>query len=167
MKIQFYPLFIVLIVLFSGGATLSAQQYDQAAGLRLAWGFGGTYKHFLSEKIAVEGIVNYWSRGTLGFRYSRTRISVLVEMHQDLNEVADGLQWYAGGGAFAGFWSGSFSSFNDGNQTQVGVSGVLGLDYKFAELPINVSADWMPGIAFVGGGGFFAGAGGLAVRYTF
>lgn len=167
MKNQIQHFLLVISFIALSGITLHAQDYDHAAGLRLAWGFGGTYKHFFSEKIAAEGIINYWSRGPLGFRYSRTRITALVQMHQDLSEVTEGLRWYAGGGVFAGFWSGSYSRVYDYNQTQVGISGVIGLDYKFADLPINISADWMPGLALIGGGGFFGSAGGLAVRYTF
>lgn len=154
------------VIFFCNNSQVSAQNYDNAVGIRAAWGFGGSFKHFFSEKIAAEAILNYWNRGTLGFRYSRTRISALVQMHNDLSEVTEGLQWYAGGGAFVGFWGGNYSRFYEYNQTEIGVSGVLGLDYAFADLPINVSVDWMPSVAFVGGG-FSANAGGIAVRYIF
>jgi len=154
-------------VFFATSSTLTAQNYDNAVGLRVPWGFGATVKHFFGDKVAAEGIVNYWSRGTFGFRYTRTRISALVEVHNELDQVLEGLQWYYGGGAFVGIWGGSFSRYYDYNATQIGVSGVLGLDYTFADLPINVSVDWMPSVSFVGGGGFGATAGGLAVRYTF
>ncbi|NND34028.1 MAG: hypothetical protein HKN76_15675 [Saprospiraceae bacterium] len=146
---------------------ISAQNYDNAVGIRAAWGFGGSFKHFFTEKIAAEAIVNYWNRGTLGFRYSRTRITALVQMHNPLPEVAEGLQWYAGAGAFVGFWGGNYSRYYEYNQTEIGVSGVIGLDYAFTELPINISLDWMPSLAFTGGAGFSANAGGIAVRYTF
>lgn len=165
MKNLFIISIISLFIISSN--SLQAQSYDNAAGVRVAWGFGGTFKHFFSEKIAAEGVVNYWSRGTLGFKYTRTRITALVEMHNDLSSVADGLQWYVGGGAFAGFWGGEFSRLYEYDQTQIGLSGVIGLDYVFADLPINVSVDWMPSLALAGGGGFFGNAGGIAVRYTF
>ena len=147
--------------------SVQGQNYANAVGIRAAWGFGGSFKHFFNEKIAAEAIVNYWNRGTLGFRYSRTRISALVQMHNDLTEVTEGLQWYAGAGGFVGFWGGNYSRYYDFNQTEIGVSGVIGLDYAFPELPINISLDWMPSLAFTGGGGFSANAGGIAVRYIF
>ncbi|MCB0686120.1 MAG: hypothetical protein KDC53_06335 [Saprospiraceae bacterium] len=166
MKKLIYSLFVVSFVfVFSNGVT--AQNYNNAVGLRLAWGFGGTYKHFFNEKIAAEGIVNFRSWGTFGFRYRRTRITGLVTTHQPLEDVVEGLQWYVGGGAFAGFWSGAYSRVYDYSSTQIGIAGVVGLDYKFTDLPINVSLDWMPGIALVGGGGFTGTSGGLAIRYTF
>lgn len=46
--------------------SISAQSYNNAASIRLAWRFGGTCKHFFNEKIAAEGIVNFPSRGTFG-----------------------------------------------------------------------------------------------------
>lgn len=158
-------LFVSVFSLFT--YSVNGQSYDNAVGLRLAWGIGGTYKHFFNEKVAAEGIVNFRSWGTFGFRYRRTRITGLVSIHQPLEEVVEGLQWYVGGGAFAGFWSGAYSRVYDYNSTQIGIAGVIGLDYKFSDLPINVSADWMPGIALSGGGGFIGSSGGLAVRYTF
>ncbi|MBK7872232.1 MAG: hypothetical protein IPJ74_16935 [Saprospiraceae bacterium] len=49
--------------------------------------------------------------------------------------------------------------------------GVLGLDYKFANAPVNLSLDWVP-IFYIGNdreyvySGFQGGYGGLAVRYV-
>ncbi len=165
---------VAFIAFFFCANAIIAQSYDHAAGLRFGWGIAGTYKHFFTEKIAGEGIINYWNRGKFGFNYSQTKISALVEFHNDLSNVTEGLRWYYGGGAFVQFIGGAYAEYFDyfnygsaASQTGVGISGVLGADYSFADLPINVSLDWMPGFAIVGGGGFFAGAGGVAVRYTF
>jgi hypothetical protein len=45
--------------------------------------------------------------------------------------------------------------------------GVIGLDYKFSEIPLNLSVDWMP-TYFLGGyiGGFGGGYGSLSARYV-
>ena len=145
------------IIILGLGLTIStsnAQSYNNAVGLRAAWGVGGTFKHFLSEKVAAEAVLNYWNRGTLGFRYSRTRIMVLAQVHNDLAEVTEGLQWYVGGGAFVGFWGGNYSRYYEFKQTKIGLSGVLGLDYTFAELPINISIDWMPSLTLAEGEDF-------------
>ncbi len=45
--------------------------------------------------------------------------------------------------------------------------GVIGLDYKFKDAPINVSLDWQPSFNFVGYNYFEGGWGGLGIRYTF
>ena len=159
---------LIAIATLAFTINLTAQTYDNAVGLRVGWGIAGTYKHFFSEKIAGEGILNYWGRGSLGFKYSQTKVSALVEVHNNLDNVYEGLQWYYGGGAFVQFWGGSYSSFfEDYNTTQIGISGVIGADYKFANIPLSISLDWMPGLSFVGGGGFIRGSGGAAIRYTF
>ena len=159
MKKLLLPLFIGLFLYQSEA---SAQNYENAAGLRLGWGLGISGKHFFDDRSAVEGVLRFG-----GFFSSYIQFTGLYQLHQSLSDVTEGLQWYVGGGAFAGFWSGAYSRVYDYSGTQVGISGVIGLDYKFADLPINVSADWMPGIAIVGGGGFVGSSGGLAVRYTF
>ena len=83
-------------------------------------------------------------------------------MHQPLDEVFSGLQWYYGGGGFIGLWSAG----NSENGTRIGIAGNLGLDYAFEDIPLNISLDWIPSFALVGFGNGFAGAtGGLAVRY--
>ncbi len=45
--------------------------------------------------------------------------------------------------------------------------GVLGLDYKFTDAPVNLSLDWAP-ILFVNGydNGFRGAYGALSARYT-
>ena len=145
---------------FLFGSNLQAQNYDNAVGLRLGWGFGGSIKHFFDDSKAVEGIVQV---GGLYTNY--TQITGLFQVHKPLDDVAPGLQWYFGGGGFVGFFSGVFSTYS----TRIGIAGNIGLDYAFEDIPLNVSLDWVPGIALVGfGSSFGAGtAGGLAVRYIF
>ena len=47
-------------------------------------------------------------------------------------------------------------------------AGNIGLDYKFANTPINLSLDWIPTYWLTGYyDGFGSAIGGLAVRYTF
>jgi hypothetical protein len=45
---------------------------------------------------------------------------------------------------FAGYYGGgAYVGFEDGD-TFLGPTGVIGLDYKFATAPINLSLDWKP-----------------------
>lgn len=154
---------VLVTILFSSillTLSTSAQNYDNAVGLRLGWGLGGSIKHFFDESKAVEGIVQ------IGGVYTNyTQITGLFQIHKPLDEVTPGLQWYFGGGGFVGFFSGVFSTYS----TRIGIAGNIGLDYAFEDLPLNISLDWVPGIAIIGfGTGFGAGtAGGLAVRYIF
>lgn len=97
----------------------------------------------------------FWDRGI--------RITGLYELRYDINDVS-GLKWYVGPGAHIGF-----NNSKHGGGTSIGVDGVLGLDYKFSEVPINVSLDWQPSFEFGNnfGNGFAGNFGGIGIRYTF
>ena len=161
----------MLCLLFGIGLSTQGNSqvyYEKAVGLKLAWGLGLTGKYFLNDNAAIEGIVRYRDFGFGSFNYYWLTVQGLYEIHKPLESVADGLQWYYGGGAYIGFYGGDFDyPGSDFDQTFVGISGVLGLDYKFANAPVNVSVDWIPSFQLVGGTGFTGESGGLAVRYTF
>lgn len=131
----------------------SAQDYNTALGVKFWDGGGISLKHFFNEKNAGELIGYFWSQGA--------RFTGLYEIHGDISN-AGGLRWYIGPGAHVGFYN---TKYGDG--AYFGVDGVLGLDYKFNNAPINLSLDWQPSIEFGTGRGFYGGWGGFAVRYTF
>ncbi len=158
---------LTLLFLLSTAQEGKAQLYDNAVGLRLGWGFGATYKHFFSERSAVEVILRRRGFGVLTFNYNYTQVTGLYQVYKPLDNVIDGLQWYFGGGPFLGYWGGRYSGLIDGDRTYIGVAGIIGLDFAFGDLPINISIDWMPSLALLGGGGLLGEAGGLAVRYIF
>jgi hypothetical protein len=124
---------LALTVIFFTTRT-QAQVYKNAIGLRISGtssvgGAGATYKHFLTEKTAIEGIFSFKDPVGLG---------ALYQVHNDW-AVMNNLKWYYGAGAFV-----SFSRPDAG----FGALGVIGLDYKFDNLPLNLSLDWKPEIAF-------------------
>lgn len=129
--------------------TSSGQDYTTALGLRLGYPFGITLKHFVSPQGALEGIVG------VGYGFNLT---ALYEYHGNFSG-ASGLKWFAGGGL-------SFYSWPDWGAS-VGIAGILGLDYKFAGAPIDLSLDWLPAFYFTGYNAFTGGGGALSVRYTF
>ena len=159
--------FLFLVNCCIGVTTASAQSmgqsYQTALGLKVA-PTAITVKHFLREDRAVEGLVYLWRYGT--------RVTGLYEFHWDINALP-GLKWYVGPGAHIGFWNNnwerSYPGYNSG--AYFGLDGVLGLDYKIENAPINVSVDWQPSFNFGSGPenyyGFYSGFGGIAVRYTF
>ena len=155
----------IATILMFVASNLSSQsmgsEYRTALGVKF---FPGaiSLKHFKSEKIALEGLGYFYNDGF--------RLTGLYEIHGNF-AGATGLKWYIGPGAHIGFWNDSWRDNNpnhDGpDNINIGVDGVLGLDYKFTGAPINVSLDWQPSINLVGYNGFQSGWGGLAVRYTF
>ncbi len=130
-----------------------AQSYTTAAGIRLgpnsaAITAGFTIKHFLNEKTALEGIVGV--NNGLG-------ICGLYELHFPIESVKN-LQWFAGGGGYVAFRS---------STTSIGAAGIVGLDYKFEEIPLNLSLDWKPELNIISQVGFEGSGLGLSARYTF
>lgn len=148
--------------------TTQAQSYKNAIGLRALWGYGITFKHFLNEKAALEGVIYYRNYGYYAGDYNYFRITGLYLIHNQISS-APGLTWYYGGGLMFQSWGGKFKEFQpNASTTNFGIMGALGLDYKFANVPINLSLDWLPTI-IIGGylSGFGGEAGGFAIRYTF
>ncbi|MBK8403425.1 MAG: hypothetical protein KA251_06240 [Saprospiraceae bacterium] len=162
MKAKFLTLFVFFLL--GSVCTLKAQDYKSAIGARLGYPLSLSYKTFISEKGAIEGI--------LGFRgysyYSWITVSALYQHHMPIKSV-EGLNWYVGGGASVFFWNydNDFYPNNDYAKLSFGILGNIGLDYKFKDIPLNISADWIPSVGF--GGDFLTGFGGsyggLAVRY--
>jgi len=139
------------------------QSYKTALGVKV-WGDGGgvSLKSFVQPNRALEGIAYFWNRGS--------RLTGLYEFHFDIAD-APGLKWYVGPGAHLGFYNNRYYDRNyydgKGGGTFVGIDGVLGLDYKFADVPINLSLDWQPSFEFGVNRGFVGNWGGLGIRYTF
>jgi hypothetical protein len=152
-KIFLIFLSLSIFLHFSSQAQSGETSYNSAIGLKLLDGAGITYKHFLEDNKAIEGIGYFWNRGT--------RVTGLYEFHFDINEV-EGLKWFVGPGAHVSIYNSKY-----GGGATVGVDGILGLDYKISSLPLNLSIDWQPSYEFGLGRGFVGSWGGLGVRYTF
>jgi hypothetical protein len=132
--------------------------YRTALGVKFYPG-GITIKHFTQSDRALEGIAYFHS---YGFRFTG-----LYEIHGDING-APGLKWYVGPGAHIGAWNSDWADKypeRDGG-LQIGIDGVLGLDYKINAAPINLSLDIQP-FFNIANYAYFDVWGGFAVRYTF
>lgn len=132
--------------------------YQTAIGVKFYPG-ALSLKSFTDPNIAVEGLAYFYNYGF--------RLTGLYEIHGDING-APGLKWYAGPGAHVGVFNNKWKDFRDNNSSvSIGIDGVLGLDYKINNAPLNVSLDWQPSFNFVGYNYFEGGWGGLAIRYAF
>ena len=154
-------LFSLLFVLAISGS-LKAQDYKSAIGLRLGYPISASYKFFISEPAAIELYAGF--RGYTFYNY--INLGAMYQYHFPIESV-EGLHWYVGGGASAIIYNYDSGFTNEGS-FGIGINGALGLDYKFANAPINLSVDWLPTI-YVGSGyltGFGGGLGALSVRYT-
>ena len=158
---------ILFLICFSLSFSLeisSQSEYDKAIGARVYYGAAFTYKDFISDAGAIELIAAFSP-----FSYGSLTATAIYEHHFPIGSI-EGFHWYVGGGAFAGIWLGDFVDPADDGAFLVGLAGVGGVDYKFANIPLNLSADFIPTISFLGfesGFNFYHGGGGLAARYTF
>lgn len=145
---------IVILALFiTATFTAKAQSYTNAVGVRLTSNTssitsGFTIKHFLDEGTALEGIVGV--NNGLG-------ICGLYEKHFSIESV-NNLQWFAGVGGYVAFFN---------KNTNLGGAGIIGLDYKFEEIPLNISLDWKPELNIISHVGFEGSGVGLSARFTF
>ncbi len=142
------------------GASSAAQDYDTGFGLRLGWSNGLTIKHFFSERSAVEGI--------LSTRWKGFDLTGLYEIHDEAFDLYR-LRWYFGFGGHIGFWNGENTPWGviGDNYTVIGIDGILGIEYTFEGIPINIGLDWKPMFNLSGYSGFWADGGALSLRYTF
>ncbi len=141
-------------------AYANAQDYNTGIGLRGGFASGLTVKHFVSQKSAFEGILDTRWRGL--------DVTLLYEIHNQAFDV-DRLNWYFGFGGHAGFWNGDYAPWGDEGTSYVviGVDGILGIEYNFSAVPINISLDWKPAFNLVGHTGFWADGGALSIRFIF
>jgi hypothetical protein len=155
MKKIFLFFFILSFISFSD---IIAQSYKTAIGIRLSsqdavQNNSISFKQFLNEKMAIEGLLTFDKNIAIGG---------LVEFHKPINS-ADGLKWFYGGGAYLGFDSDN----SDPDRNLMGLQGVVGLDYKFPSLPINLALDWKPELNIIDNINFEPAAIGFTIRFTF
>jgi hypothetical protein len=143
---------MLTVLLLSGIAAVSAQaqHYKTAVGLRLSSNdatvnHSVSAKHFLNKIVALEGL----------FSFDPVALGVLAEVHHPVSS-APGLRWLFGGGGFMRFSEGVGG----------GAQGILGLDYKFLNIPLNLTIDWKPELHFTDGVLFEPAAVGFSARFT-
>lgn len=159
--------FLSLIVLslgifFANTATAQTSTYKTALGVRLSSSpaivsNSISLKHFLNESAAVEVLFSFGDPLALG---------ALYQVHKPF--AAEGFQWFYGGGGYLGFVK-TYNPVKDRHETDphFGAQGVLGLDYKFSNAPINLSIDWKPELNIVSDINFEPAAVGFTARFTF
>lgn len=126
-------LLFALILFTVAGA--SAQTYSTAIGAKFYTGNGSVgginIRHSTAEHTALEGSLLFFSGGV--------GIEGLYEYQAPI-AGAEGLQYYVGGGGMLGFGTGKFNH----NSTSFALRLTGGVDYKFADAPIDVSLGFDP-----------------------
>ena len=148
----------ITFLLACGKFSFSQSNYSKAIGVKFPAGFSVTYKNFVADTKNIEAQATIWNKGF--------KISGLYEFNFYSFNNADGLAWFVGPGAHIGFWKEEYKT-DYNSKIDIGIDGIIGLDYKFKDAPINMSIDWQPSITLIGPAGFAPAAGGLSVRFTF
>lgn len=154
---------LILLTVFAcfGTLALTAQSYDSSVGARFGSPLMASYKTFISEKAALEGMVGFRSFSS----YNWINVAAAYQIHNPIGQL-DGLSWYYGFGGSVYFWSFDNNFGTDESSVSLGIQGYIGLDYAFEDFPLNLSIDWVPTIFLNGfGNGFGGDYGALSARY--
>jgi len=159
MKTKILSIILVLILSASVG---KAQDYKSAIGGKLGYGLIASYKTFISESSAVDIFG--------GIRWGGFVVGAYWLKHNPISSVAN-LKWYWGAGGSFTTWDYGYAGYDKYNE--LGISGVIGLDYTFDDMPLNLSVDWAPTIVvadsynYPGGtyNRFRGGYGAITARY--
>lgn len=156
-KIKLLSLLFLTAVSFA-----RAQDYKTAVGVRLSSAAATvnnsiSVKHFINSSTAIEGLFSFGEPLALG---------ALFEKHKPL--APSGLTYFYGAGGYLSF----VKTFNAQRNKEVtdpnlGAMAVLGLDYKFPGIPLNISLDWKPELNIVKDIEFEPSAIGFTARFTF
>jgi hypothetical protein len=151
-----------LLITYLANSQTSNEQYTspykKAIGFKLNPG-AISYRSFYTRNKAVEGI---------GFiSLDGFQLTILNEKFTPFAN-AENLTWYMGYGGHFNLWSERYKLNNPSKSAGValGIDGMLGLDYKLKNTPINLSVDIQPAFNFVGASYFDLGWGGIGIRYT-
>ncbi len=133
---------------------VKAQEYQTAFGAKFYTGNGSAgginIRHSTNDKTALEGSLLFFS-GALG-------LEGLYE-YQGPIAGAESLQYFVGGGGMLSFGTGK------GNSTSFALRLTGGIDYKFADAPIDVSLGFDP-FFFLAPNTYSNLALGIGVRYV-
>jgi hypothetical protein len=157
---------IVFVFLLTAGiasfSNLAAQDYKTALGVRLSssnamQNNSVSIKQFIREKMAIEGLFTFGDPLALG---------ALLEFYKPLSPA--GLTWFYGAGGYVSFVKKvNVNTLKSTTDPNFGAQGIVGLDYKFSNIPLNISLDWKPELNIVSDINFEPAAIGFSARFTF
>jgi hypothetical protein len=150
MKMKKILLLFFAVICIVSIEKVNGQEYSNALGIRLSTAQATinqsvSYRRYINENTAIEGLLSF----------DPIAVGVLYEKIYPLG--APGLQWFFGGGAYVAFKG----------DNVIGAMGIVGLDYTFSEVPINLSLDWKPELNFINNVNFQASAVALSIRFVF
>lgn len=150
-------------LLLIGQSSANAQSYKDAIGVRIGSYNGINYKTFLNTNKALDFNLSVRSNDN----FKRVILTGLYEVHNPINGAPGLLWYYGGGGSIGSFKRQNIDGINYDGELFLSADGVLGLDYKFDGIPLNMAIDWRPRLELTPNTNFGTGDVGLAIRLTF
>lgn len=130
-----------------------SQTYKSAIGAKLGYGLVASYKYVFAKPHAVDVFAGFaWYGGGIvaGASY---------QYHINIPDLK-GLSIPLGAGAMFGAYSGWI-----GTGALFAVTGNIGIEYAFSDIPLSLGLEYMPAFGFTGGYGYVPGFATLNVRY--
>jgi hypothetical protein len=162
---------IILLFFLSISCSLSAQQLDQAVGLRGGFSSGITYQHFHSQSEDVKLL--------LSFREGGAQLTGLFEVYTPVMlGYYDQFFVYYGLGVHAGFTRYESRWWNRDNRWErgypstrpvIGADAIVGIEYRIEQIPLTIGFDYKPFFEFFGQDFFRLSMGdfAFAIKYNF
>ncbi|MDD2387938.1 MAG: hypothetical protein PHP52_14280 [Bacteroidales bacterium] len=151
---------VTALVIFIGYG-LIAQDYKAAIGIRGGVAQGITFKTAVGGNTAFDLIV--------ANLYQGLSLTALYEIHSLDVFGVDNLALFYGFGGQVGFYNSThYPKYLADYSSRIilGVAGVVGIEYTFDEIPINLSVDIVPSFNLVPGFKYWQ-RGALSIRYVF
>lgn len=176
-------LFCSMLTVICISVAANAQEgsdYKRGIGVRVGGGYydivAASFKTFVTKPGAIELNLGFRPYASVYSNYNQFHLSFSASYQHHFPIAAiEGFRWFIGGGATA---YNTFSSNKDLKGFGLGLFPTGGVDYKFGNIPLNVSADFRPTVAIIrpdyysyngfnAYSRFYAGNVGVSARYTF
>jgi hypothetical protein len=133
---------LILAIVWMASRGAASQDYDLGIGIKAGMAPGISAKYFLMTHGAIEGIAT--------FRWSGANLAVLAEFHLPVFDT-EGMSFYYGGGLHVGVWDSgkAMDEAGTGQKFNMGVDGIVGLEYALFRTPLSVGLDWKPNFNIV------------------
>ncbi|MEY5044700.1 MAG: hypothetical protein RJA19_1927 [Bacteroidota bacterium] len=150
-----FPILLLVGIGLILTADAQAQFSKESIGLRGGIYAGITGKYFIfDDSEAIEGIVSFDDSALL--------VTGLYEFHR-YDFATEALRWYYGAGATARLGG----SDDLGGVLELGIDGIVGIEYLIGKIPLSVGLDYKPRLIFIGSNSFNGDDGALSLRYQF
>lgn len=142
----------LFVMILASSVKVSAQDYTWAIGVRGGFTTSGiTGKYNFSPSNGIEGMIDF----AKGFN-----VTALYE--RNIPVISRGFNFFYGAGVNMGSWK----RFDE-NKFTMGVSGIVGLEYKISSIPLAFSVDYKPFVNFIGHTGLRAMDFGVSAKVAF